>query len=533
MSDRGQRIFKIIVWVVIFVLVAGSIISKARTMSEDLREDSYADDSQEVYDFMPVSLLDSVADDSIGKLSSDTIGLSVGEENEVKFSIPAKVSKDSHIELFKDDKKIATLNDKGKDGDDRAGDGIYSTVIALNPKEDGEEFIYHAEYKDQKSNEVSLCAYDEVTDEEWDKADALMEELVQVREKYVVDGAVPDDKVDEVIDELYQTALEYADAHGIVIKEISKDKEGISYILDNGLIYACSVPLEGVEAGDDEVYVKVVRLEPYITRPKALPSFENQAQYIDDEIDGVDYVESYEDSDVTMDNVEKLFQPDSFIIWHGHGYWSEERELSALMLGEMVTDETRKAYEKMYKAGKIILFESGKIALTYKFFENKDIDLENSFVYLGGCHTAQDGLLMNVMLRKNAEAVLGFDQSVLISYDSSIIDALSKYLCKTTETGDYYSLGLAMSFTVNECGISDKNGTHVVYEGNTEYNLGQNTPSKYDISGIDVDIDGKKKKAKDDIDKKIDDTVDKAVDSFMERLQKSIDAWFEENCGSC
>lgn len=557
MSERGQKIFKWIVWISIFLSVIIYIsvgVMKYMDAPDEVEEVSMT--HEDVAGVMPVEMMGNVAENSLGELYADTDGLLINKENAATFIVKANVGDKSTISIFENEELIGEMHDDGLDGDEKAGDNIFSYSLTISP-ENEDDIVFYAELVNNKSNEIVLSVYDEPTEEEINNANDLFVQLKSIEEAASTDGYVPLADYSTVISELYDTAERLSEERGIGIKSITKNKNGITILFDTGIKYAYILKQDGAEEGDDSVYLSVMTLEPYLNSIEgatSLPSFSPQAQKIEETVEGASYELVYNDSDVTFDNINSAFQPNSFIIWHGHGGYTDDGE-SFLGTGEPATTGQQLKHTIDLVAGRLVVTSNDRFAVTHKYFSKNIDDLANSFVYLGACHSAQDKMLLSVMIRKNADVAMGFTDSVLASYDSGIINALIDKLCTLDESGEeFIPMKTALGYAKKACGDNDGDETPAkpIYMGNPEYKIDRAIPKKPqlpDLSSLSdtsdlsdlpdlpdppeiknpIDTD----KITDAVNQKIDDTVNQVTDTFMNRLQNAIDRWINENCGNC
>lgn len=537
MSERGQRIFKWIVWIVILLLFAYKVVTFGMKLKVNELTVTVPKQSTDANIIEPIDPI-KIDKDGLGVLSADVDALVENEQTDVQFVVMAN-PKNMDVELYCNDELVGNMFDDGTHGDSRKEDGFYSLVCSVDPEKD-ETKSYYVKLGNNKSNSIELKTYSAPTEEDMSAMQSTVDTIVSLEEEYAEDGYIPEEKYDDFVDAAYDEAKKYAEENNIGISEIEKTEDGLYVLFDSGIQYVYTIKKEGSEEGDDEVYLTVRTLEPYLTSGNdelaSLASFASSAELIDETLDGAVFDMNYTDYDVTFDNINAAFQPNSFIIWHGHGGYSEKSG-SFLGTGVEAKTLTQLGHTADLIAGRMVVTGSGRLAITYKYFNKYVKDLSNSLVYLGGCHTGQDGYLMSVMMWKNADVSIGFTDSVLSVYDCNNMRTMTEELCTYDfDNEQYKTLGQAMYTCINTYGADDGDNTpaRFVYMGDSEYTIDRLIPAEVKLPDIETpDVDKIGKDVQDKVDKTIDDAVDKAVNSFMDRLQKSIDDWFEKNCSGC
>ena len=536
MSERGQKIFKIVVWIVLVALIVFQSIRVGLRIVNEGDEEYSASRREDMLAATPiVGLTDSV----MGELFSDADGVMLGDQNEVCFYVSAN-PKRSKVYLYSEDEKIGEMKDDGENGDEKAEDGIYSLVVEVTG-EPGSVKSYHVKIDKEESNSVEVRIFDELKEEDFAEMQATVDSIIDIESKYEVDGYIPDELRDEFIEEIYNAAIAFSEENNIKILTIEKTNDGVYILFESGIQYIYTIKSQDSEAGDEEVYLSVRTLEPYLSTSsgssQSLASFADSANLIDETLDGAAYDMVFNDEDVTFDNIKKAFQPDSFIIWHGHGGYSD-RTGSFLATGQEATLLSQTAHSIDMLAGRVVVTGGGRFAITYKYFNKYVKNLEDSFVYLGGCHTGQDRKLMSVMMWKDADVVVGFSDSVLSVYDCNVMKTMTEKLCSIDpETEQYYTISRALYMCTLLYGTDDGDDTpaELMYMGNEDYRIDLLIPAQWnpDIDIETPDLDKVGNDAKKDLDKKIDDKINKIADSLLKKIEDAINKWLDAACSGC
>lgn len=524
MDDKGQIIIKRITWAVIIIIVVVFIGLKVKNIF--FGKSTQSDESPN--SMSPVNLADDVGDNSFSDLISNVSGLVVDTENEVILRVIKGENVKEDIELFQDGSIIGIMHDDGKNGDSLANDGVYSYQTMLTPDKPNVDVVFYAKAGSITGNELKLSVYSIPDEKEIQKESSLFERLKEIEKKYAVDGYVPKDKYPVAVDELYDYAQSLSYDNNVRIREITKNYDGISILFDSGFTYVYTFKQEGSESGDGEVKLTVVTLEPYANADEdRLRTFTSQAEQIADTLWDQTSVKIFGDMYVNFENIKNSFQPNSFIIWHGHGGYTESGD-SFLCTGVEASISNQLLYTVDFLTGKMLITSDNEIGITYRYFDSNIKDLSNSFVYLGGCYTGKDSYLMSVMLWKNAEVSVGFTDSVRSSYDCNIISEMVDRLCEKHD-GRYRTISYSLGCAVEKYGDNDGDDTpaYVKYYGNEEYRIDDIFPKELDLPTDVVDD------IQSQVDDTINDTVDKTANDISNTIQDSISSIILGSCEGC
>ena len=116
------------------------------------------------------------------KLTVDKTDVLCGQPTKIKFmATMISTDKVDSVDLVSYRGKIADLNDKGRDGDIVAGDGIFSSDVTLSSEEQKEE-DYYVRYgdkysKDEEYGEVTIYYYRQISDQDITAAKNLATDL--------------------------------------------------------------------------------------------------------------------------------------------------------------------------------------------------------------------------------------------------------------------------------------------------------------------------------------------------------------------
>ncbi len=389
----------------------------------------------------------------------------------------------SEVKLFKVDEnnnpveEIAILYDDGNvsNGDDIAGDGVYSAKFTINPNE--EKVVKYRVVVDNKaySTVTSLTIISHITDEQITTAKQVMIDALNT----LPETAISEEEVNQAIDFLIYTLKNNSNVSkvevspkGNYIEIVTKDGiyEAISFSYVNNEIgvqtkgevrnphavpndfYKTSLfyyekpkdfirlqlanKLIAQDLNNSEIFIgsyNVIYLEPYAFQFGTFNRniFKDYSEFM------VTYLENY---DVTVETFKNL---DNYgiIIINSHGGWG-----SVFLTGQKATDELKKKYEKDIKAGRLVIDkkvvlvkdggglwtfkwdkeeETDVFVITYKFIQHyyQNKKLPDSLIYLGMCEGLERNYLVDAFISAGAKTVVGYTDTVWANYDEGIFEA--------------------------------------------------------------------------------------------------------------
>lgn len=411
----------------------------------------------------------------IGDLTSDKTKIKSDCEDAILFSVCANVNSKEVISLYKDGHFCCDLYDDGSNGDLYKGDGKFSALTKIVGN-DGDTLSFQAEYGDRKSNVLNLRAYDTETEQEIDELIRFNESIQNEESLYLIDGYVPTDQKEEVLEHIYEFANLYAQKRG-TIDVVNKSSESV-YILFNSGAETVYIPREAnVKSGDDAISIQV--LEPYscdIEIADRLPTYSDDVYEFDYYCHETELGNLLQYDAVSVESIIDTFVRDSIILWNGHGDIlddnNQESKETILCTNIPVNKENALKYENLIAAGALMSRTDKTYAITTTFFKLCVEDLTNSFVYLGSCFNGRDEDMMYCLLEKGATACMGYSDSVLVSYDSDILSSILTRM-STINGNDYYSLGEAKDYAVLVYGDNDGDETpaYIKIYGDENYRI--------------------------------------------------------------
>lgn len=388
-------------------------------------------------------------EDSVYLTSSDAIY--INEESTIVLSLYSTHLFTGDIALYLNDTFLGMMHDDGLDGDQKANDGKYSYTATINSTVLNEKYDFYAVCGALTSEHEVLYSYNHKTSfSDYAESLAFMNSMNEELEKYCVNGYVPWENKNETLDILYEFALDYIDEHEIVVLEMHKESDSISFLCGDGMSFLIQIPLEGVESSDSNI--EIFAIEPFCSAGDVpLNSFDSNAEYIANKVPFCSYEHRLIDNDMTIEDIINAFSENNIILWHGHGGHNANGPF--LMTNIEYTEDVFIKYPYAVDYNQLVLVDN-KIGISSRFIDEYFNNLDNSFVYLGACHSLETNSLAESFLNKGAELVVGFSDTVYASYDSAVMEKLSKELCMRN-IFSYRSFIMAYSNIVNKLGEDD------------------------------------------------------------------------------
>ena len=267
------------------------------------------------------------------------------------------------------------------------------------------------------------------------------EEIFEIEESYLnSEGKLADEDVAELVDAVYDKV--------VTMKNVSyceKNTFGVYMILADGMGVHYTVPVEGLASSGSEI--SIYSYQPYYDEfVNGESGILNKGSYPDKAIEALCDLDitaskptaALHDGAVTLEQIKKM-QGNSVIVWVGHGGYSKERH-STLCLPLEVNEDFLSDYKADIEAGRIEVYISAKkmkMCITAAFFEAylPDGALDNSIIYLAACHSGQDNVLAETLIRKGAVTVYGNSDKLLKGYNNVMCRSVIEALCEGKTAG--------------------------------------------------------------------------------------------------
>lgn len=442
-------------------------------------------------------------DVEIYSFNTDTYDILVGTAKEVKFT--AEIF--ANIELSDTDVSVVNetgnnvgyMNDKGVDGDETAGDGIYTlkTEVSLNTVKN---VMYYAKAKGTISEGINICFYKEFTNEDMETYASVVASINEAVAEYIDEnGYLIDEKYSEARSALTGKLNELKMA-GIVAK-YTEEEHSFFIRLSNGYSFIYEFLTEGVDSGLGGG--TIATYQPF----KNTYSERSLNEQSDDATDGsarrisrkirsflFSNRTNYDLDNVTLENLKNISRY-SVVIWHGHGGWGDCG--SMLAIGEKCNGDTSIRYSADITAERIVTcVAAGRevYGITGGFVEKYVGDMSGSMLYLAACSSGKDMLggnhrykLADSFIKKGAVAVVGNSGIICTDYNTRMERDVFNGLLDGNSEYNYYNLSEALALAKekngNYCCESHRSEAMIFLRNNTVANNYRLSDSFGQVSG--------------------------------------------------
>lgn len=404
----------------------------------------------------------------------DTFGIEIGEKKTVLF----KTEVETHHKLSEKDvavyddsgKTVAYLNDLGKNGDERANDGIYSGRAVITA-DSIREVNYRVSIKGNTSYTHTIAFHKSVKDIDWDLIDLTWVKIERLEKNLEELGATNEEIVAFVYD--YVSGLDY-------IESVQYDDDlTISFKYDSGIqnIFArynedvksgadafdLELLEEAVKATDDYIGENTLAVYcPYYGYDSNFTYSYRERAYAMNAVLSFDKLDLYYGAAASVESF-KNFDQYGIIMVDSHG--------AATNGGGYICIPAPGNYDQQDIAEGHLVRSGSTIYLRGTFMQKYCDTLPNTIVYLGICYGMAASNLYAPLLAHGAGFVSGYDESVSFAFDGQIMNKFHDTLVKTNPaTNDLYTVKEAYTITVNALGSSTDPYTSqkakFIYRGN-------------------------------------------------------------------
>lgn len=418
---------------------------------------------------------ESINSSSLKNFKANVYDILVGEEKAVKFTVESVSATDIKLMSNESEGSITSLSDNGTNGDDIAGDGIYSAEVTLS-KDSRTLVDYYAKAGNDKSNTFTISFYQEITEDEYDSHESLAKKIGNSND--------------------YESALEtIKDSDEIVSFEEDKEAKTITYKSQYGISGVWAEFSEGTkcfgsssstsydtpnyESVNDTIdssnfatlssKKSVLVLRPFRGSQFKYDDFADAGNALANASNGACVV--LDDNRANIDAFKK-FGDYGIVLVDSHG--TKAYENPYILTGEELSYESVRLYSADFNANRMIEASSVKRVCINSGFFNKyypTSSMNDTTAFLGCCYSAMNSSFGNTMLQKGSPLVLGFSSAVTVSYCNA---TLHQFMVKDMLL-DAMEADAAFNHTVKICGKDDGKGAEfVMFKPETEVRLFDN-----------------------------------------------------------
>ena len=401
--------------------------------------------SKIVYD----SIIPPIHNITFENFKADVFDIYINSEEQTTFTVNVITDQDSKIDVGvydEDNTFICTMNDNGVDGDEVAGDGLYSGIANLF-SEEVKLLKYHAEYNGVKSESFEICYYRDLTQEEFGSFTKLMNKISSMTYEEAYAFIQNSSEIKSFSVNENEKIISFMSTYGIggiwdnyiqsksdesILKGRGEfalpDSEQIDHDVDGSerLLYNSADSIIGAaDITPAHSNHDVVALRPFRNTEFQYDDFEYASSSISSALDGQATV--IDDGNVTVEVMKNLSNYGTVLI-DSHGTL-KDGTTPYMLIGEEL-NETRFLWDPVYyllHVGYSADYLSGRIyctgyhnrlAIGGKFIDRyySNGSLSDSIWYLGTCYSMYDNTISNALTGKGAKTVFGFSQPVTTYY---------------------------------------------------------------------------------------------------------------------
>ena len=415
---------------------------------------------------------------TLGGLAADEVFLLARQVVTITFMVEAK-DIDGEIDLCcgADAAVAAVMHDDGEDGDDYAGDGVYTAVI--NDAFSAGNILFWAQAGNVTStNSVRLYFFEQPTAESAAAAERditrIRSDLIDIEQSFAdANGFVPAGRVSEALRDIAAYLDEAVEDGSVLLYEAGDDSVYLK--LPSGIGMAYTVAQEETDSVGSGVAMTVISCQPTFTEmggtgfstnlismPAGVSYYLGQidaaAQKIDDRFDNYTFASAtdYDDSEVTLSLI-RSFGENEIVLWHGHGYFGLLVK-SCLQTGEAF-DWNAYLWDVGYFLDFVsdrLLYSAEGVIVSSGYIRKYCGNLNNSLFYLAACASGKDDGLAKAFLNKGAAAVVANTETIKRVYNVAMLYSTANYMTAVNpDTGNYYTLQEAINRSMRDHGSDD------------------------------------------------------------------------------
>lgn len=387
-----------------------------------------------------------------------------GESADLTFKVPVEIATAGVPSLVDagTGEQLAVMNDNGENGDETAGDGVFTCVYSAL-KMEGCRAVYAASCSGVSSNTVDVYFYEVPTPEKGETVRTIINEAAAVGD------AFPQGQEQEALNAVAAYAAEKVASGDLMYYEQTEDSVAMKSVYGLTSIYMPRQEYVSSSAGRNVYTMQPCR--------EALCSW--NTAYMNYPVDAADKIANtfgnyiypaanrLDDGEVTLSALRSI-GPNSVVLWDSHGGYrsgvgptlitGEDFDWGAWWFNlsyfyDCVTDRIGESGGKTWFSG----------AYVDKYCGN----MNGAFIYLSACKSGYDSRLANSFLNKGAAAVVANTETIYTLYTELMQRDVVMTMCELNpETMNYYTLSEALEKAKATNGADDQ----VWDSRNTHYN---------------------------------------------------------------
>lgn len=389
------------------------------------------------------------------ELQADEIYFVANTNYETRFTV--RVEGVSQVSLTHDGETICPMTDDGSNGDEVAGDGIFTCTVTHSSDRTEADQLY-AVSGSLTSAPVTLYFFAEPTDEALELVTMAQLLFQQTLNRYSDEnGFVSPADVPAVVEQAEAIVQPMYNRGEVLAYQVYDTHVRAKFSCGLTMIFA--PPLADVDSNGEDVSVYTCQpfrysyhysMEDYMDLP------DEAARLISQTFGNYSFARNNDEDDVTLSAVSN-FGENQVVLWHGHGDYDEALG-PYLITGERYDRDRmmEQSYFEDVVHDRIICSSGNRMAFTAAYVDKRCGSLAGSFFYLATCRSGMDSRLADAFLRKGAAAVVANTETIATAYNISMEYQTMYYMTQlNTAKTDYCTLSEALERAMGDLGRND------------------------------------------------------------------------------
>lgn len=401
---------------------------------------------------------------------SDEDSYLTNNESEIIFTVEA-YNISSVINLYNGSHNVGQMHDDGKNGDETAGDGIY-TYVYRTKESSAKTVTFMAKADTVESNSVDIMFFNIPTKSDYQKYEEIQSALKNVLNTYIdADGYVAEKDVTAVLDAI-EAKAENLYQNGELLS-YERDETSVLVRAQSGMYVICSIPIKDKDAAGSTKNISTFQpciftyngLDTYMEKP------DNAATTIVNNISKYQLKYNLDNEEATLKKIVQAINSSDVVLWHGHGsmYNHKFYGLQTAIPYDSAVDGNEILN---FLQGRLLADDNGYTVIMHNYILNNCDLPDNSFVYLAACGSLQNKKMANAFIARGAKAVVGASETINTIYDLNMMETIMTKMSEINpKTYQYYTVSEALVFAKNKHGANDGNGAYITIHGDKNYRL--------------------------------------------------------------
>lgn len=400
-------------------------------------------------------IFEAASDDGVvlNNFAADETYVLVGCETLVTFTVYSASVTDI-ISLYCGNEIVGVMHDDGLDGDVTANDCTFTYELTITPTEESTA-DYYAKSGGTYSDSVTVYFFkQDLANDSNETVTAIDQKIKKIESKFIVSDDNEENTKNAI--NVFEEIISYLDSLKTSKKIVDYTIEGTVvevelpigiYIYEFNLLQEKQVSVINLPNLQENAFIdssstltvsengiySILSAQPYASSDLQSDVFDDAARTIENSNLGYRFTTNADDSTVSVEFMKHL-SGYKVIIWDGHGGYSSTLH-SFLGTGESSANASNN-YASDIANNRVVYLQGGNLGVTSGFFNKyyKNSPFNNSLIYLGACHGAEDNVLANALISNGAKTVLGYVNSVYTQYNRAMCETIFSELVQEDET---------------------------------------------------------------------------------------------------